>query len=129
MIGVTVPIEDGGADKLQLACGHLIDGAGVGQPGQQVKCRNTEFEIVLTGASAASICPVCRARDDLRLYRTQQRLINATHPVHAQLDPHALVCPCDHFRFRLYDDGNTVETRCAQCGLPEELGTARSLGV
>ena len=114
------------ADKTQMQCGHPIDGAAVGQHGQQVKCRSTEFEIRFTlpdgRPGVQSVCPVCRAQDDLRLYRTAPR---ATHPGH----PDLCACACGHFRFRLYDDGNAIETRCAACGVPEELGTSRSRGV
>lgn len=120
------PQEGDAAEKSQMVCGTAIDGAAVGQPGEVVKCRSTDFEIRFMGADGRpgvmSVCPVCRAQDDLRLYRTTQR---GTHPQH----PHLCLCGCGSFRFRLYDTGNAIETRCANCGTPEELGTARSLGV
>lgn len=107
---------EGGATKEQWWCGQPLDGRAVGRPGEQVACRATDFDLWIRGAQVMHGCPTCGAHSALALRRTAQR----RQGPHGQLQ----CAHCGHGRFRLYDDGNEIETRCAQCGAPEPLGVA-----
>jgi hypothetical protein len=111
--------QDGVAEKQQLWCGRPIDGTAVGQPGQQVKCRSQQFFVYPRGAEVMTHCCGCGGQEDAGLRRTAERQVAPSG---------AIACErCGGAAFMLYDDGNEVQTKCAnaQCGVFAPLGVAK----
>lgn len=111
--------QDGVAEKQQLWCGRAIDGASVGQPGQQVKCRGQHFFVYPRGTGIWTQCCTCGGQEDAGLRRNAERQVAGSGAVACER--------CGGAPFALYDDGNEVQTKCAnpQCGVFVPLGVAQ----
>jgi len=111
--------QDGAVEKVQLWCGRTIDGAAVGQPGQQTQCRSQNFLVYPQGADVQTQCGGCGGREDARLRRTAQRHMGANG---------AIACErCGNAWFALYEEGGEVQTKCLndRCGYFLPLGVGK----
>lgn len=123
-----------------LVCGLPIDGAAVGQPGQQVECRSQVFWVRQNTNGLGTQCTGCKQQDTMPgvmpvSFGGDGKFTEASRRQDLTGNVGERLCgevsrgqPCAENRFNLAERGGEIIATCVTCGFPASLGMRAALG-